>query len=72
MSIEQQIGETAAAEVAGDDEISVPLVVLTAEIDTRWTSYFVLLAVALPPLRPAAFFCAVVPPCFGFPPDPDF
>src|SRR5213595_1656486 len=21
-------------------------------------------AVALPPLRPAAFFCAVVPPCF--------
>jgi hypothetical protein len=24
-----------------------------------------LLAVALPPLRPASFFCCVVPPCFG-------
>jgi hypothetical protein len=30
------------------------------------------LAVALPPLRPAAFFCAVVPPCFELPPEPDF
>ena len=29
-------------------------------------------AAALPPLRPAAFFCAVVPPCRGLPPDPDF
>ena len=29
-------------------------------------------AVALPPLRPAAFFCAVVPPCFALPPEPDF
>src|SRR5213595_3767727 len=29
-------------------------------------------AVALPPLRPAAFFCAVVPPCLEFPPEPDF
>jgi hypothetical protein len=31
--------------------------------------------VALPPLRPAAFFCAVVPPCEeedDLPPDPDF
>src|SRR6267154_2943985 len=26
-------------------------------------SYLCLRAVALPPLRPAAFFCAVVPPC---------
>ena len=25
---------------------------------------------ALPPLRPAFFFCAVVPPCELFPPDP--
>jgi hypothetical protein len=32
----------------------------------------ILLADALPPLRPAAFFWAVVPPCFEFPPDPDF
>src|SRR5207245_1874564 len=30
------------------------------------------LAVALPPLRPAALCCAVVPPCFDEPPDPDF
>jgi hypothetical protein len=29
-------------------------------------------AAALPPLRPAAFFWAVVPPCFELPPDPDF
>src|SRR6476619_1225445 len=33
-------------------------------------------AAALPPLRPAAFFCCVVPPCFGElllePPLPDF
>src|SRR4051812_3432170 len=29
-------------------------------------------AVALPPLRPASFFCAVVPPCFELPPLPDF
>src|SRR4029453_9350308 len=29
-------------------------------------------AAALPPLRPAAFFCAVVPPCFELDPDPDF
>src|SRR5436190_22560361 len=28
-------------------------------------------AVALPPLRPAAFFWAVVPPCFELPPEPD-
>ena len=27
---------------------------------------------ALPPLRPAAFFCAVVPPCLELPPEPDF
>jgi predicted DNA-binding protein (MmcQ/YjbR family) len=30
------------------------------------------LAAALPPLRPAAFFCAVVPPCRALPPEPDF
>ena len=35
------------------------------------------LAAALPPLRPAAFFCAVVPPCFELErdeelEDPDF
>src|SRR5436190_17825623 len=30
------------------------------------------LAVAFPPLRPAALCCAVVPPCFDEPPDPDF
>jgi hypothetical protein len=29
-------------------------------------------AAALPPLRPAAFFCAVVPPCRESPPEPDF
>src|SRR6186713_3528099 len=29
-------------------------------------------AAARPPLRPAAFFCAVVPPCFELPPEPDF
>jgi DNA polymerase len=29
-------------------------------------------AVALPPLRPASFFCAVVPPCLGLLPDPLF
>jgi hypothetical protein len=29
-------------------------------------------AVALPPLRPAAFFCAVVPPWDELPPEPDF
>jgi hypothetical protein len=29
-------------------------------------------AEALPPFRPAAFFCAVVPPCLGLPPEPDF
>src|SRR5204862_5910863 len=29
-------------------------------------------AAALPPLRPAAFFWAVVPPCFEDEPDPDF
>ena len=29
-------------------------------------------AEALPPLRPAAFFCAVVPPCLELPPEPDF
>src|SRR4029078_10850674 len=33
---------------------------------------YVLRAVAFPPLRPAALCWAVVPPCFGFPPDPDF
>src|SRR6185437_12292999 len=31
-----------------------------------------LAAVALPPLRPAAFFWAVVPPCDELPPEPDF
>jgi hypothetical protein len=25
-----------------------------------------------PPLRPAAFFCALVPPCFELEPEPDF
>jgi hypothetical protein len=30
------------------------------------------LAVARPPLRPAAFFCAVVPPWLELPPEPDF
>jgi hypothetical protein len=34
--------------------------------------YVLLRAVALPPFRPAAFFCAVVPPCEELPPDPDF
>src|SRR6188508_2142207 len=29
-------------------------------------------AAARPPLRPAAFFCAVVPPCRESPPEPDF
>src|SRR3954451_16926487 len=29
-------------------------------------------AEALPPLRPAAFFCAVVPPWLELPPEPDF
>src|SRR4051794_20065645 len=29
-------------------------------------------ALALPPLRPASFFCPVVPPCFGELPEPDF
>lgn len=29
-------------------------------------------AEAFPPLRPAALCCAVVPPCFDEPPDPDF
>ena len=29
-------------------------------------------AAALPPFRPAAFFCAVVPPCFGSLPEPAF
>src|SRR3954470_5896679 len=29
-------------------------------------------AAALPPLRPASFFCAVVPPCFELDPDPLF
>src|SRR5205807_8861396 len=28
-------------------------------------------AAALPPLRPAALCCAVVPPCFALPPLPD-
>jgi hypothetical protein len=28
-----------------------------------WCTRYDLFAVALPPLRPAAFFCAVVPPC---------
>src|SRR3954454_23636807 len=28
-----------------------------------WCARYDLFAVALPPLRPAAFFCAVVPPC---------
>ena len=30
------------------------------------------LAVALPPFRPPAFFCAVVPPRLELPPEPDF
>ena len=34
-------------------------------------AYF-LRAAALPPLAPAFFFCAVVPPCSGLEPDPDF
>jgi hypothetical protein len=29
-------------------------------------------AAFLPPLAPAFFFCAVVPPCLGLEPDPDF
>src|SRR2546427_3565940 len=37
--------------------------------ETRRTHF--LRAVALPPFRPAAFFCAVVPPCFELPPLPD-
>src|SRR5207237_443543 len=36
------------------------------------SSPYLLRAAALPPLRPAAFFCAVVPPCFELPPAPDF
>jgi hypothetical protein len=28
-------------------------------------------AAALPPLRPAAFFCALVPPCFELEPEPE-
>src|SRR4051794_39393295 len=30
------------------------------------------LAAALPPMGPASFLCAVVPPCWELPPDPDF
>src|SRR5439155_8649851 len=37
-----------------------------------WISPQRFLAVAFPPLRPAALCCAVVPPCFDEPPDPDF
>src|SRR6476659_5566406 len=33
--------------------------------------YECFLAVAFPPLRPAAFFCAVVPPCEASPPEPE-
>src|SRR6476646_1886103 len=33
--------------------------------------YECFLAVAFPPLRPAAFFCAVVPPCEALPPEPE-
>src|SRR6476619_5275478 len=33
--------------------------------------YECFLAVAVPPLRPAAFFCAVVPPCEASPPEPE-
>src|SRR5687768_8300496 len=40
------------------------LIVSTRRYDLR--------AVALPPLRPAAFFCAVVPPWLESPPEPDF
>src|SRR4051812_9343983 len=29
-------------------------------------------AAAFPPFRPAALCCAVVPPCFELPPEPDF
>src|SRR5919206_3879006 len=38
----------------------------------RRAAYEVLRAAALPPLRPAAFFWAVVPPCEELPPEPDF
>src|SRR3954471_5335666 len=37
----------------------------------RGNQDFFLLAVALPPLRPAAFFCAVVPPWRESPPEPE-
>ena len=37
---------------------------LTLDHDSR--------AVAFPPLRPASFFCVVVPPCLLLPPEPDF
>src|SRR6478752_2960690 len=33
--------------------------------------YECFLAVAFPPLRPAAFFCVVVPPCEALPPEPE-
>src|SRR6478752_8576236 len=33
--------------------------------------YECFLAVVFPPLRPAAFFCAVVPPCEASPPEPE-
>src|SRR6476469_4193459 len=33
--------------------------------------YECFLAVAFPPLRPAAFFCAMVPPCEASPPEPE-
>src|SRR5438067_1660599 len=34
--------------------------------------FYLFLAVARPPLRPAALCCAVVPPCRLSPPEPDF
>src|SRR4051812_7567751 len=36
---------------------------LACRMHCSWCVRYDLLAVALPPLRPAAFFCAVVPPC---------
>src|SRR5215204_6292813 len=50
-------------------ESGVPVSGITA---TDWPYFDVFRAVALPPFRPAAFFCAVVPPCFELPPEPDF
>src|SRR5947207_15344513 len=40
--------------------------------DTPAPEAHFLRAAALPPLAPAFFFCAAVPPCLGLEPDPDF